>query len=229
MAEQKLEAQTSSGLFHNSKPFRVIGAHPKEKSGAFHDAVCGGPYTVDHLGTGTDYSLSVAEGSSGTATVAAGGTATYNVVLSPDLFEGPVSLSCNGAPTRSNCTVSPTSVNLDGTNDGTATVTVTTTARSMLPPPGTVPSPPWWLWALMLGLLVGFVLLTEQKVLPRRIGIGFATAVLFGLLWTGCGGDGAVPPPPGGSTGTPAGTYSLTVSATSGEAVRTLPLTLTVN
>lgn len=63
-----------------------------------------------------------------------------------------------------------------------------------------------------------------RKVLP-----GFAMVLLFAALWGACGGGSTPPPPDGGNPGTPLGTYSLTVSAASGEAVKTLPLTLTVN
>jgi hypothetical protein len=47
------------------------------------------------------------------------------------------------------------------------------------------------------------------------------------LLWTACGGGGGRTTPP--PTGTPAGTYNLTLTATAGGVSKTSTLTLTVN
>jgi len=52
------------------------------------------------------------------------------------------------------------------------------------------------------------------------------------VAWPGavaCGGRSASPGQPGHFTGTPAGTYTITVSATSGSITRTLNVTLVVN
>jgi hypothetical protein len=64
----------------------------------------------------------------------------------------------------------------------------------------------------------------------RKVVLGLAAMLLIIGLWTACGGGGGGgggPPPP--QNGTPAGTYKLTVTATSGGLTHALPLTLKVN
>ncbi len=90
----------------------------------------------------------------------------------------------------------------------------------------------------MLGLLAalktrnlegGFRATRPVASVMRMATTGLATMVLCAGLWASCGGDGAVPPSGGGTPGTPAGTSTLTVTATSGNVSRTIDLTLTVN
>ena len=71
------------------------------------------------------------------ATVAAGQSATYNLSVTPvGGFDQQVSLSCSGAPPVAVCSISPAAVTLDGIDSVHATVTVTTTARSLAPEAG---------------------------------------------------------------------------------------------
>lgn len=53
-----------------------------------------------------------------------------------------------------------------------------------------------------------------------------AATLLAVLLWAACGGGGSPPP---SQTGTPAGAYALTLTATSGSLSRSGTLTLQVN
>jgi hypothetical protein len=71
----------------------------------------------------------------------------------------------------------------------------------------------------------------------KRKGAGGADVQFFGmsaplpallmwlLLWGGCGGRGGSPPPVGG---TPPGTYTITLTATSGSLTYSAPFTVTV-
>jgi hypothetical protein len=144
-------------------------------------------------------------------------------------------LTCAGAPPAASCFVSPSSIVLDGASSVQATVTVTTTARSVgIPPAEGFPDPPspkvWGrhpalqqlLWLLALTIMGSLV------VLRRRLGLGLSLALtmLLVLLWTACGGGGSSRVP----SGTPAGTYTLTVTATtSGGPSHLVKVTLIVN
>ncbi len=184
------------------------------------DDAPGNPHTISLSGSGPDFSLTP---SSNSATVAAGGTATYTLTFSSIIaFTGTVEVTCSGAPQAANCSISPTSVVLDGTNDATATVSVTTTAPASVPSfLGPFSGKPWfpWLigWAALLALAAS---LQRRKAVPV-----LATALLFATLGSSCGST----PPGGGSLSTPVGTSTLTVTATSGGVVQTLDLTLNVN
>ena len=198
------------------------------------------PQTVDLSGTGTDFALAVASGGSGSATLTAGGTAMYNLELDPTGFAGNVTLSCafqGATPRGASCSVSPTSLMPNGIDPAPFTVNVMTTAQTMAAMQiGDYQSP---LQAgilarhgvsLQLGLLslllVGLVVATLHR---RPIGIRAAAllagSMLFVLLLAACGREETAPV----QTGTPAGSYSLTVTATASGVSRTTDLTLTVN
>jgi uncharacterized SAM-binding protein YcdF (DUF218 family) len=75
------------------------------------------------------------------------------------------------------------------------------------------------------------LLLTKRRRVPycvRACVLLLACVPIIAL--TGCGGGGATPPPPSPQTfTTPPGTYTLVVSATTGTATVSQPLTLTVH
>ena len=160
-------------------------------------------------------------------TVTAGQSAAYSITVSPHGgFNFPVSLACTGAPALATCSISPPSLTLDGTNSNPVTVTVTTTARSSSPPSGHGPHfprgfhfgvPPLWLSVLAVFLS----LLAATSGRRRRAWLGFALIVIAVGLWISCGGgssSGGAGGPPPAHNGTPAGTFTLTVTATSSSA-----------
>lgn len=178
----------------------------------------------------SDFALSASPVS---ATVHAGQSAVYTVSVTPsNSFNQAVSLVCSGAPFEATCSVSPGTVPLDGSETAKATITVTTTARSQL-------WVPWrdvpgatdilrWLACLLAGLLtMSFGKMASPVKRPRRAWLG---AVLCFALWcTNCGGGGNSGGG-GGPVGTPAGTYTLTVSANSPSNIsHSITLTLVVN
>jgi hypothetical protein len=70
-----------------------------------------------------------------TSTITAGQLTTYNLTVTPSSgFNQAVTLNCSGFPAASTCVITPPLVTLDGTNLATATVTVQTTVRAILPP-----------------------------------------------------------------------------------------------
>ena len=221
------------------------------------DNAGGSPQTAALSGTGTDFTAAPATGSSTSATVTAGGTATYTLAFTGTPgFTGTVSLTCAGEPSLATCTVSPSSLPLNGTTAANATVSVTTTSRSIVAPrtllrPPTMRTRPIPIWpcvalamlalygaAVALRASHGSALLSwaEPGSVAVRWRLGLATGLLFlavlaTLAMPACGGGGGGGG--GGNPGTPAGSYTLTVTArvTSGTATltHTTNLTLTVN
>jgi sugar lactone lactonase YvrE len=198
------------------------------------DNAPGSPHQVVLSGAGPDFTLSVSAGGD-SKTVNAGQTATYNLTIVPSDFTGTVALSCaweDQQPRGANCTVSPTSVNLEGRNPAPFTVTVTTTARSLAAPrpdrwpqsSGRQPVVP--LAAFLLGLTTLTILAVPRH---RRVYVELAASMLVIVLWVSCGGGGGggAPPPP--QTGTPTGTYTLTIAGTAAGVSRTTSLILAVN
>ena len=89
------------------------------------DDAPGSPQTGSFSGTVQNFSLT---STCGSLTVVPGQTAIYTVDLAPvNGFTKSVSLSCSGAPALANCTVSPSSMTLDGSTAIQAQVTATTT------------------------------------------------------------------------------------------------------
>jgi hypothetical protein len=198
------------------------------------DNAPGSPHTVALSGTGTDFTLAAASGGSTSAIVNAGQTATYNLQVTPTGFSGSAALSCSWQGTQprgTSCSVSPASVNLDGTNPAPFTVTVTTTARSLAGsrpdswPPARIGHRVVLLVVWLLGLMMLVTLATPRR---RRVYASLTVSMLFVLLWAACGGGGGAPPPPP-QTGTPAGTYTLTITGTASGVSKTASLTLKVN
>jgi hypothetical protein len=94
---------------------------------SFNDNGPGGSQTVALSGNGPYFTPSMSP-TSITVSPGSAGSSTLTVTPFGD-FSGVINLSCTGAPTGSTCSVSPTSVTLNGTDTPqTATVTVTTTA-----------------------------------------------------------------------------------------------------
>jgi subtilase family serine protease len=155
------------------------------------------------------------------ATVAAGGSATSTITVTPSGgFTGSVTFACTvtggGTPAPS-CTFSPNPVT---NGSGNSTLTVHTTAGTSLSGALHSPSPGsgrgWgWLAASSGALFAGILFLGVPDHRRRRLGgLGLMLLVFF-AAGAGCGGGSSS----GGSTktaATPAGTYTITVTTTSG-------------
>jgi Subtilase family len=183
-----------------------------------------------------DFGVSAAPSS---ATVNAGQSANFTVAAEPAGGSNQtVTWSCTGAPAAATCTVSPSSVTLDGSNPATAIVTLTTTARSMSPLFGqrrfAPPQLPWKVLSVCVAWLLVSVVFYNWRPAPRKLLWLRASAVLvFAVLCVSCGGAGtnSGPPPPGSPPppqGTPVGAYTMTVTGSSGSLSHTTMFTLTV-
>ncbi len=201
----------------------------------FTDNSPSSPQSVGLSGSGTDFSIGLAPGGSATATVTAGGPATYNLqVTAISGFNGAVTLSCTGAPQNSTCIPSEASATPNGNTAATFSVQVTTMARSVAAPAfGRRWRPfdglrilPMILMVALASTLLAFASRFRGAGAQRRRTYAFGFLVLA-ITLIGCGGGGYNPPPPSG--GTPAGNYTLTITGTSNSVSHSQTLTLTVN
>jgi uncharacterized repeat protein (TIGR01451 family) len=173
----------------------------------------------------SDFNLSVSPTS--VSVPVAGDTATYQVLLTPNPIYGTnIGLSCSGLPTGSTCAFSATSVSLPTSSPASPTLNITTTARPIPLPTSSLFTRHFYaLWLPVPGLAllgVGFGGSSRR----RRI-LGMLTlCAVFGLilLQPACTGTSTQPP----VSGTPAGTYTVNVAATSGSDTKSFPVQLTV-
>jgi hypothetical protein len=202
-------------------------------------AVNGSAIPVSVSGIGTDFSVA---SSSSTQSVAQGSTATFNLAVSSvgGTFPNAVQLACTGAPSGSVCTVSPTSVTPGGSPTA-VTVSVTTTAAttttSMLDQRrgGAMLA----LWGLRFhGLGLAFLIFGARfGRLSRRTFLSVLVPLLLGgsLLISGCGSGSKTAAATTTTTvtnttveGTTAGSYTLTITATSGSLQHSTAVTMQV-
>ncbi|MFZ0138249.1 MAG: SBBP repeat-containing protein, partial [Candidatus Sulfotelmatobacter sp.] len=164
-------------------------------------------------------------------TVPAGLPAVYAVNLSPTgSFPANVTLSCSPLPTGAGCSFTSNTVSFSGGN-GSASVTLnlTTTAQ----PETTISSTGWrhpvyafWLMVPGMALLgLGSGGRSAGKKM-KCLWVFLALSVLFAmvLLQPSCSTGKTQPT----VSGTPSGTYSLTITATSGTFTESVPFSLTV-
>jgi hypothetical protein len=164
--------------------------------------------------------------SSSSGTVKAGQSATSTLTVAGGTgFTGTVTFTCGNLPSKSSCNFNPAT--LPGT--GTTTVTVSTTAQTVAM---SVPHiRPTYLASWMFGgaPLIGLFVIGGVSRRRRNLCLGI---FLFGVLATcfGCGGGSGGGGGGGGGPipGTPAGTYQITITATSNGLSHQSIFTLTV-
>lgn len=163
-----------------------------------------------------------------TQTVTAGNQATYSVTVTPIgvnlAFPNSVSLGpCTGLPAGASCVFAQNPIpNLNGAQN--RTLEITTTPRVTTPASLFRHSNIFYaLWLPVSGLAFVGVGVTRK----RRWLIGVFIVCTLGtmLLQSGCGSYSSNSST---TTGTPAGTYTVTIPATSGTATRNTTVTLTV-
>jgi uncharacterized repeat protein (TIGR01451 family) len=164
-------------------------------------------------------------------TVPAGLTAVYGVGLTPQgSFPGVVTLSCSPLPTGASCAFTSNTVSFSGgTSPASIQLNLTTTAQ----PVTTVASAGWLrplyaLWLMVPGIAlfgVGSGGKGGGKKKRRVLGM-LALSVLFALilLQPSCTSGKTQPT----VSGTPSGSYALTITATSGTFTQSVPFSLTV-
>ena len=153
----------------------------------------------------------VTPGTPGSATVTVTSVGTFNAA---------VALSCAVVPRKASCNVMPASVTPAAGSTATSTLQFVTVA-TVAPPPA---SPRFPLGSIkvvvpvMLMLMIMFLLVSEQRLRTRVAMVG--VLLVFAIL-SGCSGVG--------SGGTPAGSYTVTVTGTSaGFTTQTATVSVTV-
>jgi subtilase family serine protease len=201
-------------------------------AGAVYDQTTGlGSLNVANLITAwmgvtpsTDFSISGAN----STVAAAGGTGTSTITITVlNGFTGTVNLTCSpsSATAQITCSLNPTSLDMStGTTNGTKTATLSMVTVADLQMPSHWQRRGTWFGAT--GGLFAAVLLGGVSSRRRWLGLlGFFVVVVV-LVGVACGGGG------GSSVkktqGTPAGSYTVTVTATSGSTTHTTNVSLTV-
>ena len=214
--------------------FKPTAAGTQAANLAIHDSAPGNPQAVALSGVATavpDFSLNPSSGSSASQSVSAGQTATFSLSLAGSgTFSGAVNLGCAVTPAVTSgptCNLSSSSEQISGGTAQSVTVKIATTAPSMgmLVPIGRPSNSPTVGW-IMLCTTILFPL--SWRVHRSRKGPVLAVPVMLAtmLAWVACGGSGSSPTH--NTQGTPPGTYTATVTATSGSLSHTMPLKVTV-
>jgi uncharacterized repeat protein (TIGR01451 family) len=161
-------------------------------------------------------------------TVSAGNIAQYAVVLSPDpVFGANISLSCSALPAGATCSFSNSTIALNQ-GSGSSQLNLSTTAQPVV----TISSVSWIrplyaFWLMVPGMaLMGVGASGKRRGKKARLLGLLALSVLFAmvLLQPACSSTKTQPT----VSGTPSGTYSLTITATSGSYTKSVPFSLTV-
>jgi hypothetical protein len=171
--------------------------------------------------TATSYSMQVLPSSQ---TVVAGNVAPFSVQVTPQITYGNnVSLSCSSLPVGASCGFNPATLPFNGPGTLSSALNLTTTARPLT----TISSLGWRsplyaLWLIFPGMaLVG----SGKRKWARWLGwLGVLTLFSLIMLLPACSKAKQEPI----VTGTPAGTYPITVTATSGSYTQSYGITLTV-
>jgi len=173
----------------------------------------------------SDYSITASP--SNVTVPAAGDTATYQLQLTPHPVYGTnIALSCSGLPTGATCAFSTSSVTLISGSPAAPTLNITTTARPIVTPAASLATRHFYaIWLSVPGLaLLGLGVGTDRR--RRRMAgmLLFSILFLLLLLQPACSHSTTQTP----VSGTPAGTYNITVTATAGSDTKNTVVSLTV-
>lgn len=180
--------------------------------------------------SGVTFSLGASPSS---ATVTAGQSASYTVTVTPEggSFDSSVSFSCTGLPSKCTSSLSPASVT-PGKDAATTTLTLATQASSasgvMFGPIALVP-PALASLLVILVLILWFSLRRSAQARPWQRWLATGVLIFLVVFLVRCGtkdnGDDGNQP----GTGTPKGTYDISVKGESGSLSASTSVTLIVN
>jgi hypothetical protein len=160
-------------------------------------------------------------------TVSAGNTASYTVqVTAAPVFPSNITLGCSSAPVGATCNFGSSSINLSTTNSASTTLNVTTTARpvngaGIVSRKGSF----YAFWLMIPGMaLIGVGAGGKRRRRWLVGGLSLSVLFLLVLLQPACS-SGKTPTQ---VSGTPAGNYTMTLTATSGSFTQSATFNLTV-
>jgi len=186
---------------------------------------------------GPDFSVQAAGVGAITRGQSASSTLTINSILG---YSNSVALTCavsltSGTGTAPTCSLSPASVQLAANGSATSTLTINTSASATRfndPPFGQDGRKRFALWFSISGM--AFAMVWTTRIRKNKLAILLAGTLLAALLvLSACGNSGGGGTSGGGGGGGGGGTgqdatYSVTVSATSGNLIRVTTLTVAV-
>ena len=167
-------------------------------------------------------------------TVTAGQSASTVLTLTPSGgFTGNVTLSCSGLPAGASCTFAPAALDLNGTAK-TSTLTIGTAAHASL---GVVSASGggdgggFGSRGALLATAASLLVLAWSRHAGQRAQRRWRAVGLLGVagLVNACGGATSPDAPAEPRGGTPAGSYAVSITATSGAVSHSTSFTLTVN
>ncbi len=212
-----------------SVTFTPTGLGSNTGSLTINDSAPDSPQLVPLSGGGSDFAVAL---STGSTTVVAGDPATLTISVSSVAgYNSPVALACSGAPALATCSASPSTVTPSSAGAATATLQITTTRRTSVPPgglprfPGSGLATRPWVWFALALMMLSFGISAAKK---NRREWNWAILLLTALWlasFAACGSGGAGYTNP---TGTPSGTYTLTVTGSSAGLSHSTTFTLVV-
>ena len=179
-------------------------------------------------GMGFDFSASVA-GNSG-QTVSGGQTARYTLMLSPmNGSSGTFAFQCDSLPAHAACAFNPTSETVAANTTGSVTVQIATGQTASAARRPSI-GPGWRAAPFALGLIVLPIAWRRSRKFLCIIGfLVFAASGVISCSGGGGGSKGSASPPQQTSNNTPAGTYSVGVTATANGVSHKVMVSLTVD
>lgn len=160
------------------------------------------------------------------ATINAGESASYVLTLTPlPTYANSISVSHSTLPSNSTGTFTATSVTISGGTPATTTLSIKTTARPAQSSSLFRGGPLYAAWLPIGGLsLLGLGIGARRRRWLAGTLLGLVAGLV--LLQAACGNSSSTPAPSGG---TPAGTYTITLTGSSGSVTHNVPVTLIVN